>query len=306
MHPIEEAFGKGCNLYKDVLNCDIHSDKAQLRKAYYRTALRYHPDKNPGNAKASQQFQAISLAYQILQNQESREEYDESGVIPSDAIDDDDVAATKQGADIWKQYFDQIFGKVTKSDIDAFASKYKCSDEERRDVLKEFPARKGNLVKMLDFVMLSEPRDASRWVEDFILPAMEKGEIKTDFKDTMQTTLEKLKRKVAKEDAETASNDGDETETDDESSDIEPSPPPKKKAKSTSKSALQPKKSKQKPQSDMSNLIAAIQNKKRGGGNIISSLGARYGVTIDQDQDPLNDADFAEAQAKLQKKKRRK
>ena len=39
-------------------------------------------------------------------------------------------------------------------------------------MLREFKSRQGNLVKMLDFVMLSEPRDAIRWVEDYISPAL--------------------------------------------------------------------------------------------------------------------------------------
>lgn len=197
MHLIEQAFGRNCCLYGDVLQCPRDADAATLRKAYYRRALQYHPDKQPASSTTATSkspvdpsgdgdvasatsphlvFQAISATYQLLKNPESRAEYDETGRIPGDdEYDHDNQDLSQEGVQQWKNYFDQIFGKVTRSDIDAFAAKYKCSEEERRDVLKEFQQRRGDLVKMLDYVMLSEPRDALRWAEDYIRPAYERG-----------------------------------------------------------------------------------------------------------------------------------
>jgi DnaJ family protein C protein 9 len=327
MHVIEEAFGKGCDLYADVLQCEPTANKAQLRKAYYRAALVHHPDKqqprNGGNGgadadKDSLKFQAVSLAYEILKDAEARADYDESGHIPSDAPDDDDTAAAKQGMEAWKQYFDQIFGKVTVSDIDAFSSKYKCSDEEKRDVLKEFKARRGNLVKMLDFVMLSEPRDCLRWVEDYIRPAMEEGEMDDSFVSTMEKTLVQCQKKTEKEDAQAAAEeeetDDDEATESEEEEEEEVKKPVQRSASSTKKQP--PKKAKptqtkrQKKDaagSNMQDLISQIQNKKRGGGGVLASLGARYGVPMDDDddKDPLNDAEFAKMQAKVSKRKQK-
>jgi DnaJ family protein C protein 9 len=327
MHVIEEAFGKGCCLYADVLQCEPTANKAQLRKAYYRAALVHHPDKqqpNNGagadNDKNSLKFQAVSLAYQILQDADARTDYDESGHIPSDAPDDDDTAAAKQGTEAWKQYFDQIFGKVTTSDIDAFSSKYKCSDEERRDVLKEFKARRGNLVKMLDFVMLSEPRDCLRWVEDYIRPAVEEGEMDDSYVSTMEKTLVQCQKKTEKEDAQAAaeeeeeSDDDEATESEEEEEEEVKKPvrrsasnnkkqPPPKKAKPTQSK----RKTKDAAGGSMQDLISQIQNKKRGGNGVLASLGARYGVPMDDDddKDPLNDAAFAKMQAKVSQKKQK-
>lgn len=301
MHLIEEAFGEGCDLYKDVLKCDSDADNAKLRKAYYRAALTVHPDRNPGQ-EANKQFQALSLAYQILQDTDLRAEYDETKVIPDDTPDDDkdDV---DNGADQWKVYFDRIFGKVTVSDIDAFASKYKCSDEECRDVLKEFKARKGNLVKCIEFVMLSEPRDAQRWVEDYIRPAMDKGEIDTSLKDAMEKSLEKLKKQAAKIDKELEQEEMGDAEDDDTDTEEDVPSPPKKKKSKTKTTPTKAKKTKAKPKrDDMSNLIAQIQSKRQAssGSSVLSSLGARYGVSMDEN-DPLSDADFEKARARLKK-----
>jgi DnaJ domain len=85
-----------------------------------------HPDKNTANdTDTTKQFQAISMAYQILQDETLRQEYDETGVIPDTNDNDADHHDDMTGSDAWKSYFDQIFGKVTTSKIDSFAATYK-------------------------------------------------------------------------------------------------------------------------------------------------------------------------------------
>jgi curved DNA-binding protein CbpA len=96
VHLIQSVFGKDCDLY-DVLTCPRDANKATLRKSYYRAALKFHPDRNQNDSAANQQFQAISEAYQILKDEQMRAEYDETGVIP-DMADDDDMTS---GADQW-------------------------------------------------------------------------------------------------------------------------------------------------------------------------------------------------------------
>lgn len=309
MHMIEEVFGTGCDLYSDVLQCARDSDKAALRKAYYRQALKVHPDKVPNDKNAAAKFQAITSAYQLLQNQECRKLYDESGILPSvDELDEENMDGTAQ----WRDYFSQIFGKVTTGGIEAFSAKYKCSDEERRDVLKEFKARKGNMEKMLDYVMLSEARDAARWVEDYIRPAMEKGEVDSTYSDTMERTLKKLQDKVLKEDAndnnsdDEIDRDDDETESENEDKSslasrrvrrIQQETVNRKPslAKKTKKSV---KRTKKKGDNDMTDLVAQIQNRRS---NAFATLGARYGVNMD-DEDPLTDKQFETINSKLRKK----
>lgn len=61
------------------------------------------------------QFVVASIAYTILSDEEKRREYDESG-----EVDDEDDLASKSGTEQWKDYFSNLFPKVTTKDIDAF------------------------------------------------------------------------------------------------------------------------------------------------------------------------------------------
>ena len=75
----------------------------------------------------------------MLKDPNKRKEYDKHGEIP---LDDDDEA-NDESKRSWKEYFDLIFGKLSTDDIDSFAEKYKMSEEEERDVLKNYVKFKG-------------------------------------------------------------------------------------------------------------------------------------------------------------------
>lgn len=178
---IYKAFGKGANLYTKVLgiscsDSDLSSlTGSHLRRAYYRQALLYHPDKQHSSEttdinleEATCKFQAVSLAYRILSDPISRKIYDDSGEI----LDSDSVFLKTVS---WKEYFSSIFGKISNDDIDSFTLRYKCSDEEKADVLKYYIEFKGNLHKILKCVMCSSDVDINRWMQDYIEPAIQSG-----------------------------------------------------------------------------------------------------------------------------------
>ena len=54
-------------------------DKAALKKAYYRLAKKYHPDKNPGNKEAEKKFKDITHAFEVLNDDKKRQVYDVHG-----------------------------------------------------------------------------------------------------------------------------------------------------------------------------------------------------------------------------------
>lgn len=60
----------------DALGVAEDATPEQIRAAYRKLAIRYHPDKNPGNAQAEERFKELSQAYEVLSDEKKRSEYD--------------------------------------------------------------------------------------------------------------------------------------------------------------------------------------------------------------------------------------
>jgi len=75
--------------YYDVLNVSSNATSEEIKKAYRKLAMKYHPDKNPGNAAAEEKFKEISEAYAVLSDEDKRRKYDQYG---KDGIDAPDLS----------------------------------------------------------------------------------------------------------------------------------------------------------------------------------------------------------------------
>jgi len=69
---------KETKLY-DLLGVKPDVDANQLKKSYRKLAMKYHPDRNAGNAEAQEKFKEISAAYEILSDESKRNLYDRAG-----------------------------------------------------------------------------------------------------------------------------------------------------------------------------------------------------------------------------------
>ena len=62
--------------YYAILNVRRDASEDEIRKAYYQLALKYHPDKNPGDATAAGKFRQVTTAYEVLRDARQRGPYD--------------------------------------------------------------------------------------------------------------------------------------------------------------------------------------------------------------------------------------
>ncbi len=65
--------------YYNVLGISKGATADEIKKAYRKNALKYHPDKNPGDASAEKKFKEISEAYEVLSDDKKRQIYDQYG-----------------------------------------------------------------------------------------------------------------------------------------------------------------------------------------------------------------------------------
>src|SRR3712207_5015859 len=65
--------------YYEVLGVSRTATEQEIKSAYRRLAVRYHPDKNPGNAEAEGKFKEAAEAYSVLSDAEQRARYDRFG-----------------------------------------------------------------------------------------------------------------------------------------------------------------------------------------------------------------------------------
>ncbi|HEY9672781.1 MAG TPA: J domain-containing protein [Waterburya sp.] len=63
--------------YYEILGVPTEASSEEIKKAFRRLALQYHPDRNPGNKAAEEKFKDISEAYEVLYNSDKRSQYDQ-------------------------------------------------------------------------------------------------------------------------------------------------------------------------------------------------------------------------------------
>ncbi|VDO50064.1 unnamed protein product [Onchocerca flexuosa] len=72
--------------YYEILGLEKNATEQQIKNSYRKLALKFHPDRNPGDQKAAEQFKKLSIAYAVLSDPNKRRQYDLSG--PSGALVD--------------------------------------------------------------------------------------------------------------------------------------------------------------------------------------------------------------------------
>jgi len=65
--------------YYEVLGVDTRASQEEIKKAYRQLALKFHPDRNPGDKEAEENFKEAAEAYEVLRDSQKRDIYDQFG-----------------------------------------------------------------------------------------------------------------------------------------------------------------------------------------------------------------------------------
>jgi len=106
--------------YYKILGVPPEASEEDIKKAYRQLALKYHPDRNPGNKQAEEKFKDVSEAYGVLMDKEKRWQYDQfrsAGWNPADAGRADTQGFSYSQEDILRDLFNNPFARDVFSQL---------------------------------------------------------------------------------------------------------------------------------------------------------------------------------------------
>ncbi|RZC83086.1 hypothetical protein C5167_045871 [Papaver somniferum] len=166
----QSSSSKDKSLY-EILGVEKTASQQEIKKAYYKLALRLHPDKNPDDEGAKEKFQQLQKVISIIGDEEKRALYDETGCV-DDADFAGDVAQNMQ------EYFRTVFKKVTEADIEEFEANYRGSESEIKDLKELYQKHKGNMNRVFCSMLCSDPKLDSHRFRDILNEAIAADELK--------------------------------------------------------------------------------------------------------------------------------
>jgi len=97
--------------YYDVLGIEKNAEKNDIKRAYRKLAMKFHPDRNPNDEKAAESFREVTEAYEVLSDENKRSRYDQYGHAGVDDQMGGFGAGGFQGSHAYQDFGD-LFGNV--------------------------------------------------------------------------------------------------------------------------------------------------------------------------------------------------
>lgn len=146
----------------EVLEVPRSAESVEIKKAYRRLALKYHPDRNNGSAEATERFKEIGAAYEVLSCPEKRSEYDRNLQFPETWQRPSDKQYRPAGArrpctsrDPFEQFDDlfrndDFFREAFRDMDDEFAQRFQSKGDTTSGDQQNRPQRQGWLPWLLN------------------------------------------------------------------------------------------------------------------------------------------------------------
>jgi curved DNA-binding protein CbpA len=162
--------------YYEILGIEKSATQVEIKRAYYKKAKEWHPDKNPDNPHADEMFKLINEAYQILSDEQKREMYDKYGK---------DYLRSAEGGEVDISFaFKMLFGAGKFDDVIGEMSFFSsileegASEEAKQKQEKAQQERIAQLATNLRFIKLEPYINGSKeWIHVIEKDIKEKLEV---------------------------------------------------------------------------------------------------------------------------------
>jgi len=150
---IDEENKNKKDLYS-ILGVSKTANNEEIRSAYRRLVLIYHPDKNKTDPNATSKFIELREAYKILSNYKTRNIYDETGEYDEEQLEHLNRYNTTN----------DFRRRFTIDDINNYQKIYKGSKEEIQDLINYYNQKDGNISHILQSIPYAENKDIKRYL----------------------------------------------------------------------------------------------------------------------------------------------
>src|ERR1051326_2556914 len=110
--------------YYEILGVDKSASAEDIKKAYRKMAVKYHPDKNPGDKEAEESFKEVGEAYEALSDPQKRAAYDQYGHAAFDRS---------------RGVVSALYATVAPAVVRGFTAPSRCPEHPERSIVMSLP-----------------------------------------------------------------------------------------------------------------------------------------------------------------------